>query len=71
MQLKDFLVKTGRGSIAKLSKHINVKSSNISFWANGVRKVPAKYCVEIEKWSCNQVTCEELRPDIDWSYLRK
>lgn len=30
---------------------------------------PAQYCVAIEK--ITGVRCEELRPDIDWTYLRK
>lgn len=30
----------------------------------------ADICVEIEKNSHGAVTCEELRPDIDWAYIR-
>ncbi|WP_430233289.1 transcriptional regulator [Nitrosomonas communis] len=31
----------------------------------------AKVCIEIEKNSNGAVTCEEMRSDIDWSFLRK
>lgn len=26
--------------------------------------------INIDRESCGQVTCEELRPDVDWAYLR-
>ncbi len=33
-------------------------------------KVPAEHCPKIEKDSGGVVLCEELNPDVDWSYLR-
>ncbi|MDR3353365.1 MAG: helix-turn-helix domain-containing protein [Zoogloeaceae bacterium] len=27
-------------------------------------------CINIERESAGAVTCEELRPDVDWAYLR-
>ena len=27
-------------------------------------------CIKFERESLRQVTCEELRPDVDWGYLR-
>ena len=30
-----------------------------------------KICIEIEDKSKGQVRCEELRPDVNWSVLRK
>ena len=27
-------------------------------------------CINIERESSGAVTCEELRPDVDWAYLR-
>lgn len=29
-----------------------------------------KLCIAIERESKRAVTCEELRPDVDWAYLR-
>ena len=28
-------------------------------------------CINIERESSGAVTCEELRPDVDWAYLRR
>ncbi|MCV5533321.1 toxin YdaS, partial [Escherichia coli] len=32
---------------------------------------PAERCPAIERATRGEVLCEELRPDIDWSYLRR
>lgn len=36
----------------------------------GRRSVRAERCIEIEKASGGAVRCEDLRPDVDWAYLR-
>ena len=59
-----------RGKAAELAKKLGVPTVLISQWANGVRQIPAERCPEIEKATLGIVRCEELRPDIDWSYLR-
>ena len=30
----------------------------------------AERCIQIEKATAGAVRCEQLRPDIDWAYLR-
>lgn len=32
--------------------------------------VPPKYCPEIEKATHGEVRCEDIRPDVDWGFLR-
>ncbi|QWA09822.1 helix-turn-helix domain-containing protein [Sodalis ligni] len=59
-----------RGQATLLGKLLGVNSSLISQWANGIRAIPAERCPEIEKATSGAVTCEELRPDVDWAYLR-
>ena len=42
-------------------------------WFNTDRRVPAEKCPLIEratKATGREVTCEELRPDVEWSVLR-
>jgi DNA-binding transcriptional regulator YdaS (Cro superfamily) len=34
-------------------------------------KVPADHCPEIERLTKRAVTCEELRPDVNWGVLRR
>ena len=69
MNLKTYL-SGKRGRAASLARHIGVSPVLISQWANGHRPVPAERCPEIEKATSGEVTCEELRPDVDWAYLR-
>ena len=33
-------------------------------------RVPAEYCPKIERVTAGAVRCEDLRPDVDWAYLR-
>ncbi|HIB1403542.1 TPA: transcriptional regulator [Salmonella enterica subsp. enterica serovar Muenchen] len=69
MNLKSY-TKKQRGRSAILGRVLSVPPVLISQWANGVRQIPAERCPEIEKATGGAVTCEELRPDVDWSYLR-
>lgn len=39
-------------------------------WFNTDRRVPAEHCPEIERATGGKVLCEELRPDVNWSYVR-
>lgn len=39
--------------------------------ASKFRVASFEHCVNIEKASHGMVRCETLRPDIDWSYLRR
>ena len=59
-----------RGQASALGRAIGVTPVLISQWANGHRPIPAERCPAIEKATSGEVTCEELRPDVDWAYLR-
>lgn len=47
--------------------------ANIWKWLNSPnpeRMPPAEYCPDIERATGGAVTCEDLRPDVNWSVLR-
>ncbi|OVZ64195.1 transcriptional regulator [Pigmentiphaga sp. NML080357] len=69
MNLKTYIDKQ-RGRAASLGRAIGVTPVLVSQWANGRRPIPAERCPAIEKATSGEVTCEELRPDVDWAYLR-
>ena len=52
------------GSQSALARAIRVKQQNIWSWLHIARKVPAEYCLAIEKATQGKVRREELRPDI-------
>jgi DNA-binding transcriptional regulator YdaS (Cro superfamily) len=58
------------GGQAALARKIGVHVSFPNQWVKGRRPVPAERCPSIEKATARQVTCEQLRPDVDWAYLR-
>ena len=69
MELKTYIDQE-RGKASRLAIAIGVNSVLISQWASGVRQVPAERCPSIERATNGAVTCEELRPDVDWAVLR-
>ena len=58
----------GRGSL--IASTLNVAPQQIYQWASGSRSIPAEHCPAIERATSGEVRCEELRPDVDWAYLR-
>jgi DNA-binding transcriptional regulator YdaS (Cro superfamily) len=58
------------GSATALAGLLGITKGAVSQWKDIRRKVPADYCPSIERITEGTVTCEELRPDIDWAYLR-
>jgi DNA-binding transcriptional regulator YdaS (Cro superfamily) len=58
------------GSPAGLASSLGVTPQVVNNWvARG--RVPAERCPDIERVTDGVVTCEALRPDVDWSYLRQ
>lgn len=57
------------GSQKALADQIGVQAQLIWAWIDR-GNVPADYCPAIEKASGGAVTCEQIRPDVDWAYLR-
>lgn len=53
-----------------LASVIGVAPSNVSQWKTGRRPIPSDRCPSIERATNGMVTCEEMRPDVDWGYLR-
>ena len=68
MELKTYLEERGGGM--QLAHAIGVSPVIISQWKTGARQVPAERCPAIERATNGAVRCEELRPDVDWAYLR-
>jgi DNA-binding transcriptional regulator YdaS (Cro superfamily) len=58
------------GSQSALAKTINLAPQVINNWIRR-NNVPAEHCPAIEKATGGIVRCEELRPDVDWKYLRQ
>jgi len=58
------------GGPAKVAALLHVTTQAVCFWRDGKRGLPAEHCPVIERATDGQVSCEDLRPDVDWAYLR-
>lgn len=68
MNLNEYLAGKNASAFAEL---IKVPPPLLSQWRNGVRPIPAERCPAIERATNREVRCEDLRPDVDWAYLRE
>lgn len=59
-----------RGAGKELAVAIGISPVVISQWKTCARPIPSEHCIEIERATEGVVRCEDLRPDIDWGYLR-
>ena len=59
------------GSASARAARLGLTKGAISQWKGEGKKVPADHCPEIEKATNGKVRCEDLRPDVDWSVLRR
>lgn len=72
MSAIDEAIKFAGGKTA-LARHINVTPQVVDNWSRRARtggRVPAEYVPDIEKAVAGKVRAEELRPDVNWAYLR-
>jgi DNA-binding transcriptional regulator YdaS (Cro superfamily) len=67
MKLSDYLKTTTQTEFAK---QLGVTQGMVHQWVYGLRPISPRRCIAIEQLTNGHVTCEELRPDFDWRYLR-
>lgn len=58
------------GSVSKTARALGVTAQAVCFWRDSKRRVPVGKCPDIERLTGRKVVCEQLRPDVDWQYLR-
>lgn len=51
-----------------LARELGVTKGAVGQWKR--TRIPAEHCPTIERLLGGRVKCEELRPDVEWSYLR-
>lgn len=66
----DTYLKQQRGLASDLARALGVTPTVVSHWASGERPIPPARCPSIERATSGAVTCEELRPDVDWAFIR-
>ena len=56
------------GGVTLLAEKLDVSPNSVINWR--ARGAPAEKCPDIERATKGAVTCEELRPDVNWAVLR-
>ena len=59
------------GGPAATAQVLNCTVQAVCFYRDGKREFPAKLCPTIERATNGAVTCEQLRPDVEWAVLRR
>jgi len=54
------------GSQAELARRLNATRPQVNEWTKRQRPVPLARCQQIEDATDGRVTCEQLRPDVEW-----
>lgn len=63
-------VREQRGRSLAIAQAVGVTPPVVSDWVTGKKKIPVERCILIERATRGAVRCEDLRPDVDWAYLR-
>lgn len=63
-----FIKKLKELNQSEIARQLGIKPQAVQQWFK--TQVPAERCPDIERISNGQVTCEELRPDVNWGVLR-
>jgi len=59
------------GNQRKLAAICGVSQASVSKWLNNLNCVGEDKAILIERAFGPEVTCEDLRPDVNWSVLRR
>lgn len=70
MALKEYLDGLTAGELEALAAKCKTSAAYLKQIAYGHRRCRESLAIMLEKESDRAVTCEQLRPDVDWAYLR-
>lgn len=70
MELKNFIKTLTAEEREAFASRCSTTYAFLRNVAYGHRRAGESLCINIERESSGAVTCEELRLDVDWAYLR-
>lgn len=70
MNLLDYLKGISKEQLNEFAEQCQTSVGQLKQVAYGHRRASAALAINIERASGGEVRCEQLRDDIDWSYLR-
>lgn len=71
MNLDQYLTRKGAESMAAFARSLGLNADQVRQWRSGYdgRRPGPESCAAIERATGALVTCEELRPDLDWTRI--
>ncbi|QXI30496.1 MULTISPECIES: transcriptional regulator [Pseudomonas] len=70
MNFLDYIKSLDPSRLEALAASCATSTGQLKQVAYGNRRASAGLAIAIDRGTDAQVTCEDLRPDIDWQYLR-
>lgn len=68
MNIHDYLKESNQTQM-EFARLLGVSQGTVGYWLHN--KLPTlERAIQIEKITGGKVRCEDLRPDVDWAYLR-
>lgn len=68
MDILTTLLKRLNVTQAELARRIGATTAQVNEW-RGKRPIPAPRCEQIERATGGAITCEMLRPDLEWARI--
>ncbi|MNN43688.1 hypothetical protein D3C81_1579360 [compost metagenome] len=70
MDLLEYIKPLAKSDLDDLAARCKTSSGQIKQVAYGHRRASASLAIDLDRETKGQISCEQLRPDIDWAYLR-
>jgi len=70
MTLSDYLKSLTKDGLVSFAAGCSTTPGQLKQVAIGSRRAGEKLAINIERESGGAIKCEELRPDVDWAYIR-
>lgn len=70
MELREYIKQFNRSDLEDFSRRCSTTAGQIRQVSLGNRRAGESLAINIERESSGEVTCESLRPDVDWAYIR-
>lgn len=70
MSLHAYIKILDKAKLAGLAARCETTAGQLKQIAYGNRRASVPLAVSLERETQGTVTCEQLRPDVDWAYLR-
>lgn len=70
MDIKTYILSMAMPDRLKFAKRCETSYPHLRNIAYGQKPCGEKLCIAIERESRGAVRCEDMRPDVDWAYLR-